>query len=134
MTEAEFTELIFTAATLQTQYAWDLISIVFAYVVAGHFIGASLTRVQFVALTAVYSAFTLGIGTGAVITLRQMESLGRRFLEQHPAEAATIIFPGANRMSIIPPILFFSAWLVSVWYVASTRRPDRSQTTSSDST
>ena len=64
MTEAELIELLFAASALLSGYAVDFTSMVFAYVVAGHFVGRKLTRVQFVALTLVYSAFAAGIAMG----------------------------------------------------------------------
>ena len=123
MIEAEFIELIFMAATIQEQYALDFLSMVFAYVVAGHFVGASLTRVQFVVLTAIYSGFTIAIGFGALLGVRQLGSLSSRFLEEHPAGATTIV--PSDAPSFVPPILLSSAWLISVWYVASVRRARR---------
>jgi hypothetical protein len=114
VTEAEFIELTFMAATVQSQYAMDFISIVFAYVVAGHIVGASLTWVQFVVLTTVYSAFTVGIGAGALDTLSMMASLNDRFLEQHPVEAAAMVPPFLCQAAVLPAIPFSSAWLISV--------------------
>ena len=124
MTAAEFTELIFMANALLSQHATDFTSMVFAYVVAGHFVGTKLSRVQFVALTVLYSGFAAGIAVGALTSISQMDFLRYQFLQQHPSEASPIMASTiVERTQVLPPILFFCAWAISVWYVASSRRP-----------
>ena len=134
MTAAEFTELIFMANALVGQHAMSFTSIVFAYVVAGHFVGERLTRVQFVALTVLYSAFAAGIAVAAVSSISQMGFLRDQFLQQHPAEASPMMTSGlVGRTHAVPPILFFCAWAISVWYVASIRRPAAEEGAAADS-
>jgi len=134
MTAAEFTELIFMASALVGQFAIDFVSIVFAYVVAGHFVGANLSRFQFVVLTLLYSAFAAGIAVAAMTSIDQMGFLGEQFLQQHPLAVSPMTTSGSvARTQAVPPVLFFCAWAISVWYVASSRRAAAQQDASADS-
>lgn len=134
MTEAELIELLFAASALLSGYAVDFTSMVFAYVVAGHFVGRKLTRVQFVALTLVYSAFAAGIAMGGLAAIERMIYLRDRYLQEYPVEATAMLGGGGiSRSTAVPPFLFFAAWLISVWYVGSSRRAAAEQDTTTDS-
>jgi hypothetical protein len=123
MTTPEFIELIFMANALVGQHATDFISIVFAYVLAGHFVGANLSRLQFVVLTFLYSGFAAGIAIAALASIHEMVYLRDLFVQQHPVEAPPIMASGFVAWTFfVPPILFFCAWVISIWYVASSRR------------
>ncbi len=124
MSPVEFIEMIFMASSVVGEHSMNLVAILFAYIVAGHFAGPQLTRTQFVVLTILYSAMAFGIAQYAVRSETELTQLYQEFIRAHPDEASRFspFYPLSRPSGLLQPLLFCFGWAISVWYVWSHRR------------
>lgn len=115
LTEVEFGELYALMGDSMHMQFLVFTSILFAYLVAGHFVGATLTRKVAVSMTTIYCLFMIAPLLQYVVEFFRINSLSKAYLEQYPEG---FIIPESHPLGLlitfIPMLL---AWIGSFYYV-----------------
>ena len=137
MTAAEIADLLLTTQDLVAQTAMDFTSILFAYILVAHFAGPTLSRVQILLITTLYSLFLVAVASGFLSTINQLIFLTTEFHRLHPHEAAGLAAatdtPLDNALGFINALVLFGGWALSLAYMATTRRNVAQQDASDNS-
>jgi hypothetical protein len=130
MTAAEIADLLLATQDLSAQTAMDFTSILFAYILVAHFAGPTLSRVQILLITTLYSLFLVAVASGFINTINQLIFLKTEFHRLHPHEASGLASglaaatdtPLDNALGFINALVLFGGWALSLAYMATTRR------------
>ena len=120
-------ELIDAIASLQGEGGrafMDFITVLFAYVVVAHFVGAGLSRVTVSLLTIIYSAFRGGrCGRGFTMRSRILQGVQAKY----SSELASLGFPRQVQTTdpYLPRVLIGLAWALSLAYMYQVRKKAR---------
>ena len=123
MEPADYLELLEIAGQATGSFAMDGVAILFAYAVAGHFAGKSLSSVQTLALTCVYTIFLLFPVTSAMMSSKRVEIYTNQFRQTYPEVAADHLNASSySNLHLVLGLVFFASWILSLLYMISVRR------------
>jgi hypothetical protein len=119
-------ELIDAIASLQGEGGrafMDFITVLFAYVVVAHFVGAGLSRVTVSLLTIIYSAFAVADAAGVHNALSLLQGVQAKY----SSELASLGFPRQVQTTdpYLPRVLIGLAWALSLAYMYQVRKKAR---------
>jgi hypothetical protein len=124
-------ELVDAIASLQGEGGrafMDFITVLFAYVVVAHFVGASLGRVTVSLLTIIYSAFAVADAAGVHNALSLLQGVQVKY----SSELASLGFPTQAQITdpYLPRMLIGLAWALSLAYMYQVRKKARKSSSS----
>ncbi len=119
MTEHEIVQNLLYMREITNSDTLDFITVLFAYAVLAHFVGASLSRIVAVTASALYSIYTLATLMSLAGLLRSQKMLGQRLHDLYPAASEYLpayenVFLGGIILVVFP---LGMGWLFSLYYM-----------------
>ena len=119
MTEYELADLVISLSAEAGRSTMDFVTVLFGYLVSAHFIGAGLSRVYAVALSAIYTCFAVFPIIGVSRAGRVMYAV----VHSNPEMSESLgMFTSGPALDFIPFVLLGSAWALSLGYMYRVRK------------
>ena len=116
MSEYELLEAISTAGDKLSGGSMNFVAIFFAYLVAAHFVGGRLKKIEAVFLSLIYSLYQFSPASASVGGAIRMVKLSERYNSEFPA-SDLVNFPSIPLMVTLTLAPLILGWLVSLYYM-----------------
>lgn len=117
MTEYELADLFTSLSAEAGRSTMDFVTVLFAYLVVAHFVGATLDRWYVAILTALYSIFAIW----PILGTYQAGTMMYTITNAHPGISKSIGVSVDFNPGWVPFVVLGSAWVLSLFYMYRVR-------------
>lgn len=114
VTEYEFNDLVVSYVSAVNETVAIFISVFVAYIVCVYLVGSKLSTIQSIAITGVYSVFSLFFISLVYTFVTGVGTISADFNNSE--------FDGNIGLGVIGPLTLVLAWLISIIYLVQVRR------------
>ncbi len=118
MTEYELADLFTSLSAEAGRSTMDFVTVLFAYLVVAHFVGATLDRLYVVIVTVIYSMFAIW----PILGTYQAGSMMYTVTHAHPELSQSLGLSVDFNPGLVPFVVLGSAWVLSLAYMYRVRR------------
>lgn len=118
MTEYELADLFTSLSAEAGRSTMDFVTVLFAYLVVAHFVGATLDRVYVAIVTMVYSMFAIW----PILGTYQAGSMMYTITQAHPELSQSLSLSVDFNPGFVPFVVLGTAWVLSLAYMYRVRK------------
>ncbi len=118
MTEYELADLFTSLSAEAGRSTMDFITVLFAYLVLAHFVGATLDRAYIAIVTVIYSMFAIW----PILGTYQAGSMMYAVTQAHPQLSQSLGVSVDFIPGFVPFVVLGSAWVLSLTYMYRVRK------------
>ncbi|NKC01221.1 MAG: hypothetical protein GKR90_22370 [Pseudomonadales bacterium] len=118
MTEYELADLFISLSAEAGRSTMDFVTVLFAYLVLAHFVGATLDRIYIVIVTLIYTMFAIW----PILGTYQAGSMMFEITQAHPQISHSLGLAVDFNPGYVPFVVLGSAWALSLAYMYRIRR------------
>ena len=118
MTEYELADLFTSLSAEAGRSTMDFVTVLFAYLVVAHFVGASLDRIYVAIVNVIFSVFAIW----PILGTYQAGSMMYAVTHAHPELSQSLGLSVDFNPGYVPFVVLGSAWILSLAYMYRVRR------------